>query len=185
MYRQIKQTCSFYNTISQCFFNSLCYLSSYEKKAGWALTQLWQSTGQMTITHGYYSCSTPPSHSHLLWHEKVHALSLTHRPLSCYHSFSWGGRSHHSASSQGGQWRNDRLGAALHKAKHLLGWRVEVKKDTPDTPPLPTWAVHHTPGKHSRTTEGKRDVRKSVWAFQLWAPSLTNASTVPFLSVHI
>lgn len=36
--------------------------------------------------------------------------------------------------------RNDRLGTALHKAKHLLlGWRVEViKKDTPDTPPLPT-----------------------------------------------
>lgn len=59
--------------------------------------------------------------------------------------------------------RNDRLGTALHKAKHLLlGWRVEViKKDTPDTPPLPTMGykkVIVTPGKHSKTTEGKRDV---------------------------
>lgn len=57
--------------------------------------------------------------------------------------------------------RNDSLGTALHKLKHLLlGWRVKViKKDTPDAPPLPTMGyikVIVTPGKQSKAKSGIR-----------------------------
>ena len=56
--------------------------------------------------------------------------------------------------------RNDSLGTALHKAKHLLlGWRVEViEKDTPDTPPLPAVGYEKvivTPGKKKQDRRRK------------------------------
>lgn len=55
--------------------------------------------------------------------------------------------------------RNDSLGTALHKLKHLLlGWRVKViKKDTPNAPALPTMGykkVIITPGKQSKAKSG-------------------------------
>lgn len=55
--------------------------------------------------------------------------------------------------------RNDSLGTALHKVKHLLlGWRVKViKKDTPNASPFPTMGykkVIVTPGKQSKAKSG-------------------------------
>lgn len=122
----------------------------------------------MTIGHCYYSCPTPPSHSHLLWHERLHA-PVAHSPPSSelLPQLLLGSEGVITVLlHKGDVRRNDRLGTALHKAKHLLlGWRVKViKKDTPDTPPLPTMGykkVIVTPGKHSKTTEGKRDVREN------------------------
>lgn len=57
--------------------------------------------------------------------------------------------------------RNDSLGTALHKLKHLLlGWRVKViKKDSPNAPSLPTMGyvkVVVTPGKQSKAQSGIR-----------------------------
>lgn len=74
--------------------------------------------------------------------------------------------------------RNDSLGTALHKAKHLLlGWRVEViEKDTPDTPPLPAVGYEKvivTPGKKKARPQKERETEVKI------SVSISAYSTIP------
>ena len=115
------------------FFNSLCYLSSYEKKAGWALTQLWQSTGQddhhprlLQLLHS--TLPLPP----LMTREgscSCRSLTVLFGAAATTSPGEW--RSHHSASSQGGRKKEWSPGCSSAQSETPPPWMERKEEDRP------------------------------------------------------
>lgn len=157
------------------------YSSGYEKKLGWVLIQLWKSI--CPEQHTTHSLPSPQLHNELVYSPSIHSPSPPELLPQLLLRGEW---VIEVLFHKGDISRNDSLGTALHKLKHLLlGWRVKViKKNTPDAPALPTMdyvEVVVTPGKQSKAksgVRGKQQRHASPCECFHSAPSLTKASRV-------